>query len=116
LAELLIPLALVSVGAQLRWRRPTPDEWSRLRWGLGYKLLLAPAMIALLYYAVLGLSGEPIRVTVLEAAMGPMITGALIAEQQDLDPPFCSLMVSLGVPLCLLTVPLWAALLRLLGR
>jgi predicted permease len=40
---------------------------------------------------------------VLEAAMGPMITGGIIAMQKGLNPPLVAAMLSLGIPLSLLT-------------
>lgn len=107
-SRLLIPLALISVGAQLK-----PGRWRReLSWGLAYKLVLAPALIALLF----GLRGEAAQVTVLEAGMGPMITGAIVASENGLDPELCSLMVGVGVPLSLILVPLWAKLIALTGQ
>jgi predicted permease len=51
-------------------------------------------------------------VVVAEAAMAPMITGALLAMEHGLEPRLASAMVGLGVPLSLVTVPLWAWALR----
>lgn len=112
----LVPLALISVGGALsfdaarlkRERRP-------LAWGLLYKLALAPALMAAFLVAAGHARGEAARITVLESAMGPMITGAIVAEEYGLDAELCSLMVSVGVPLCLVTVPLLAKLLEVLG-
>jgi hypothetical protein len=56
-----------------------------------------------------------LAVTILEAAMAPMITGAVLAAERDLAPSLASNMVGLGVPLSLLTVPAWAWLLGRLG-
>ncbi len=114
--SLLVPLALVSVGAQLRFdpaliRR----ERVALAWGLGYKLVLAPLAIAVLFAGLLGQRGEAMRVTVLEAAMGPMITAAIVADEHGLDRELSALMVGLGVPLCLLTVPSWSKVLQWCG-
>jgi predicted permease len=58
---------------------------------------------------------EIARITILEAAMAPMITGAIVAKENDLDPELCSLMVGIGIPLSLLSVPLLAWLLGLAG-
>ena len=114
-ARLLIPLALVSVGGALSFDRThLHRERSALAWGLVYKLLAAPAALLLLYVVILGHRGEAVRITVLEAAMGPMITGSIVAIEYGLNPELCSLIVGAGVPLCLLTVPLWSALLNAL--
>ena len=40
--------------------------------GLGFKLILGPLLVALLYVGVLSWSGETSRVTIFEAAMGPL--------------------------------------------
>src|SRR6185437_11476586 len=64
----LIPLALISVGAQLEFRKNLfSRELSPLAIGLGYKLILAPLLIALLFAGTLGQTGQPIRITILEA-------------------------------------------------
>jgi len=112
----LIPLALVSVGGQLRFDR----AFFRLEsvpalYGFLYKLVLAPLLMTLLLVGLLHKNGEMVRITILEAAMGPMITGAIVADEYGLDRDLCSLMVSVGTPLCLLSVPLWAKILGLLG-
>lgn len=115
-AALLVPLALISVGAQLRFDPAlVRRERAALSWGLAYKLVAAPLAFLVLYAGLLGHRGEAVRITVLEAAMGPMITAAIVADEHRLDPELSSLMVGVGVPLCLLTVPLWAKLLSLVG-
>ena len=115
-AKSLVPLALISVGGALRFDRGRLGrERSPLVFGLLYKLVLAPLGMALLLVVFLHQRGEAVRITLLEATMGPMITGAIVAEEHGLDAELCSLMVSAGVPLCLITVPLWAKLLEFLG-
>lgn len=109
----LVPLALVAVGGRLDFRAVFRGrQRGALEWGLAYKLALAPLLIAGLLVGAFGLRGEAARITVLEAAMGPMVTGAVVASEHGLDPELCSALVSLGVPLCLVLVPLAA---RLLG-
>ncbi len=63
LAALLTPLALISVGLQLQWRN-LREELRFLCLGLGYKLILAPLVILLLYHS-LGVDLEIIKVSVL---------------------------------------------------
>jgi hypothetical protein len=112
----LVPLALISVGAALNFDRShLSRERSPVVLGLVYKLALAPLGMALLLAGVLHQRGEAARITLIEAAMGPMITGAIVAVEHGLDAELCSLMVSAGVPICLITVPLWAKLLERLG-
>ena len=111
LGDTLAPLALVSVGLQLRFDQTRGIE-SALATGLGFKLLLAPAVLALLYSGILGRTEEITRVTLFEAAMGPQIGGAIVAIQHGLNPPLVSLMVGLGISLSFLTLPLWAYVLH----
>ena len=49
--------------------------------GLGFKLVVGPLLIALVYFGALSWGGETSRVTIFEAAMGPMIGGAIVAMQ-----------------------------------
>ena len=112
----LAPLALVSVGGALNLDRARlRRERGPVALGLFYKLVLAPLGMALLLVACLHRRGEAVRITLVEAAMGPMITGAIVAAEHGLDAELCSLMVGAGVPLCLITAPLWAKLLEHLG-
>lgn len=111
LGSTLVPLALLSVGFQIRLShvsgRATP-----LALGLGFKLVLAPLLIGLLYLGGLGLNGDIWRVTVFEAAMAPMIGASIVAIEHDLDPPLVTLMVGIGIPLSFLTLPAWWYLLQ----
>ena len=106
LGDTLAPLALLSVGYQLH---PGHFEGNlrNLILGLGFKLLLAPLLIYLLYIQLFGLSGLPVRVTLFEAAMPPMITAGIIATEHGINPSLANLMVAVGVVLSFLTLPLW---------
>jgi malate permease and related proteins len=101
-------LALVSVGLQLDIRR---ESWRdrALAWGLGYKLLLAPALIAVLLL-LLKQRGPMAEICVLGAGLGPMNTVAVIAARYGLDPPLVARMVGIGIPLSILTVLLFRLL------
>jgi malate permease and related proteins len=106
LGATLTPLALVSVGFQLHFGG-IREVLKPLAAGLGYKLLLAPALIWLLYVNILGSSGTVTQVTIFEAAMGPMITAGIIAIDHDLEPQLVTLMLGLGIPLSFVTLHLW---------
>lgn len=80
---------------------------SQLAVGLGFKLLLAPLLLTILYLGLLGQSGTVTRVTLFEAAMGPQIGGAIVATQYGLDPPLVTLMVGVGSIAAFLTLPMW---------
>jgi hypothetical protein len=102
---LLTPLALFAVGFQLRLSG-LKGRLRALTLGLGYKLALAPLGVALLLLAVPGMERLTFEVTVLQAAMAPMVSGAILAAEHDLDPELSALMVGLGIPLSFATVPL----------
>ncbi len=106
LGDTLAPLALLSVGLQLRLGH-LRGNCCGLALGLFFKLLLAPLVIYLLYVHLLGAHGTAIQVTIFEAAMPPMITAAIIASEHDLDPELSTLMVAVGLPLSFITLPAW---------
>jgi predicted permease len=108
----LIPLALVSVGYQLRLSA-VRGKATALATGLFFKLMLGPALILLLFAELLGAKGPAMQVTVLEAAMPPMIGASIIAMDHELDPPLLTLMIGIGIPLSFLTLPAWWYLLTL---
>jgi malate permease and related proteins len=114
-ARSLVPLALISVGSQLVLKpQDIRGREKALILGLSYKLFLAPALMLILALA-LKVPHEIARITILEAAMAPMITGSIVAQENGLDPELCALMVGIGIPISLLTVPLLAWILGLAG-
>jgi predicted permease len=106
LGETLTPLALVSVGLQLRLGQ-LRGCYMPLSLGLAFKLILGPALIALLYLGILGKGGQMMQVTLFEAAMGPQIGGAVVAMQYGFNPALITLMVGIGITLSFVTLPLW---------
>jgi len=104
----LAPLALVSVGLQLRLGALRGNR-GPLAMGLGYKLVLAPLLMASLYAGFIGLRGTTTQITLFEAAMAPQIGGAIVASQYGLNAPLISLMVGIGTVLSFVTLPLWWA-------
>ena len=111
LGDTLTPLALVSVGFQLRFAQ-VRQELKGLSVGLLYKLVLGPALLYLLYVAALSGSGPVMQVTIFEAAMAPMITAGIIAVDHKLNPSLVTLMLGIGIPLSFLTLPVWWWLLQ----
>jgi len=114
LAATVVPLALVSVGYQIQWSG-LRGKLAQLSLGLGFKLVAAPALVALLFAGLLGGRGEVVQITIFEAAMAPQIGAAIVAMDHDLDPALVTLMVGIGTPLSFLTVPLWWHLLKYVG-
>ena len=106
LGDTLAPLALLSVGLQLRMGH-IAEHRRNLALGVGFKLVLAPLAIFLLYVPLLGAHGQAIQVTLFEAAMPSMITAAIVATDHDLDPPLANLMVAIGLILAFFTLTAW---------
>lgn len=111
MGDTLAPLALLSVGFQLRLGH-LAGNGKKLAIGLGFKLVLAPLLLFLLYVPLLGAHGEAIQITLFEAAMPPMITAAILAAEHDLDPPFATLMVAVGLVISFVTLTAWWWLLQ----
>lgn len=110
LAGTLTPMALISVGLQLKWKE-VREDLKYLVMGLGYKLLLAPLIIFVLYY-LLGVPHEIFRVAVMESAMAPMITASILAASHNLHPRLAGMMVGVGVPVSFITLGFWYYLLE----
>jgi predicted permease len=106
LGSTLTPLALVSVGYQLRLA-DIKGRVSALTLGLLFKLFLGPLLVTILLIKIIGTSGEMTQVTIFEAAMAPQIGASIVAMEHKLDPPLVTLMVGIGIPLSFLTLPLW---------
>ncbi|MBW3467660.1 AEC family transporter [Arthrospiribacter ruber] len=110
IAITLTPVALTAVGLQVKINLEAIS--SKFLWlGLSYKLILIPGIIYLLFSQVFGLEGLLFKVSVIEAAMAPMITGSIIAITHDLEPKLASLLVGVGIPLSFLTITGWYFLL-----
>jgi predicted permease len=105
LGDTLTPFALVSAGLKLRLKQ-LRGCYVPLSLGLAFKLILGPALIALLYLGILGKDGQMTQVTFFEAAMGPQIGGAVVAIQYGFNPALITLMVGIGITLFYLTLSL----------
>ena len=101
-----VPLALVSVGCQLELQKPGLYT-KPLFTGLFFKLLLFPFFIFLLYFIILQQHGATVEISLMEAAMAPMITAAIIASAHGLEPKLCNLFIGIGIPLSFITLALW---------
>ncbi|MFC0261913.1 AEC family transporter [Fontibacter flavus] len=105
-AMTLTPVALTAVGLQVNINLNA--IMSKYLWfGLTYKLLFIPLVILLLFKHIFQLEGMLFKVSVIETAMAPMITGSIIAISHNLEPKLASLLVGIGIPLSFLTIGLW---------
>jgi malate permease and related proteins len=113
LAHTLTPLAMAAVGCALRLDR-VAGRLGPLFVGLGYRLLLAPLALVLMYLA-LDEAGDPAaKVAMLEMAMPPMLGASIIAMEHDLEPDLIALLIGVGVPLSMLTTWGWWSLIQVL--
>lgn len=108
----LVPVALFSVGLQLKLRTWREDA-GLISYALSYKLILAPLLLFIICLAF-GLSNLTAKVTVFEAAMAPMVTGTIIATDYNLNPKLANIILSIGIPVSLATTFLWFLVLQLL--
>lgn len=107
LGQTLTPLAVVAVGYALRLDH-LGGRLAPLGVGLGFRLLLAPLALILMYLA-LGQAGDPVaKVAMLEMTMPPMLGASIIAMDHKLEPDLVALLIGVGVPLSLpTTYALW---------
>lgn len=100
----LTPLALFSVGLQFKFH-PGQRQLGALGLGLGWKLLLAPLLCWSIGVAA-GIGGLVLTVGVLQAAMAPMVSAAILADEFELEPNLANTVLGAGIVLSLITIPL----------
>lgn len=104
------PMALLAIG--LKFSVDRNSLTSRFFWyGLGYRLILAPAVVWLIYGNFLAADSLDFKVTVLESGMAPMITGSIVAMQFGLQPRLATLLSGLGMPISAISLLIWYLLL-----
>lgn len=106
LGSTVTPVALIAVGLQLKIEKRS-KHWRFLFLGLAYKLLLTPAIFFVLYRIVFGARGLTVDVSIMESAMAPMITSAILASSYGLKPKLSSMMIGVGIPLSFVTLAFW---------
>ena len=106
LARTLTPIALAAVGYALRLDRLAGRVGAVLT-GLGFRLVIAPMLVILMYLAIGSFEDPVAKVAMLEMAMPPMLGASVIALDHDLEPDLVALVIGIGVPLSLLTAWGW---------
>ena len=106
IGDTLAPLALLSVGMHLRLEALS-EHARALVLGLLYKLVLAPALVVTALWLAGAAPDTTAQVSVIEAAMPPMIGAGIVAAQANLAPRLVSMMVGVGIPLGLMTASGW---------
>lgn len=111
LATTISPIALISVGFQLKFKTES-KHFKFLALGLFFQLILFPAIIFAIFYGILGQTDLVAKVCIIEAAMAPMITGAILANTSGLKPELSNMMVGYGIPISFLTIGIWYLILE----
>jgi predicted permease len=104
LGATLTPLALFSVGLQFKFHLGH-QQAAAAGLGLSWKLLLAPLLCWGLGMAT-GVGGLVLTVGVLQAAMAPMISAAILADEYGLESTLANTVLGAGIVLSLITIPL----------
>jgi predicted permease len=106
LGSLVVPVALLAVGSQLS--SVAFKEFSApLIWGLTFKLLLSPLVFLIAYVVILEEDSLLAEGSVMEAAMGPMVTAALVAHSYGLNSKLAYQHLTQGILLSFLTLSGW---------
>jgi malate permease and related proteins len=114
IGDTMVPLALLSVGLQLRFDA-LREQRRALCAGLAYKLMVCPALVVALLWG-LGIEADMVaRVSVIEAAMPPMIGAGIVAAQAKLDTRLVSALIGIGIPLGVSTAVMWFWLFGAIG-
>jgi len=103
-----IALSLVLIGMRLSQL----DSWSNLRQAavsVVIKMLVIPLILGI-GLLQLGITGLPLLVIVLQAAMPPAFATLVIAEVYDLDRDLTVTALAVGSTVLLLTLPIWLLL------
>lgn len=111
LAATVSPLALFSVGLQLKfngWRKLVPQ----MSVSMIYKLMLAPA-ITLGLALLIDSKGDIAKITIFESAMPAVLTSSIIAEQFRLNTKLANLTIGFSIITGLITSALWY---QIIGR
>lgn len=103
LSGMLTPLVMTAIGFQLRIRL-SPAVLRPLGFGLAIKLVIAP-LVALLGCRLLGLNSLAADIAIFEAGMPPMVTAGALAIAAGMLPELAAALVSLGMALAFVTLP-----------
>ena len=106
LSATISPVALISVGYQLKFKT-YGKHFKFLILGLSFQLIILPFIILALFYFLLGKTDLATTVCIIEAAMAPMITGAILASTYGLKPELSNMMIGYGIPLSFITIACW---------
>ncbi|TSK05128.1 MAG: AEC family transporter [Geobacter sp.] len=99
----LVPVVMTAIGLQMRLRLPR-RVLGPLAFGLSLKLAAAP-LIALMVCRIAGVAGMVVDVSILEAAMPPMVTAGALAVVAGMEADLAVAMIGIGIILSFGTIP-----------
>lgn len=91
-------LALLAIGMQINFSLPG-IFFEKLLLGQSYKLILAPLIIYIFMWHLLGIQDLTARICILGAAIGSMNAVSILAAQLNLAPRLSVLMPAIGIPI-----------------
>lgn len=112
LAATVAPLALFSVGLQLKfngWRKLIPQ----ISTSMLYKLILAPLFVLVLAL-VFDIKEDIAKISIFEAAMPTVITSSIIAEQFRLNTKLINLIIGISILVGFVTTGIWFEIIEFL--
>lgn len=112
LAATVAPLALFSVGLQLKfngWRKLIPQ----ISTSMLYKLILAPLCVLVLAL-VFHIKEDIAKISIFEAAMPTVITSSIIAEQFRLNTKLINLIIGISILVGFVTTGIWFEIIEFL--
>jgi malonate transporter and related proteins len=102
-----LPLALLSIGASLKWEG-TKTHLAALGWTIGCKLILLPLVTLLLIQLFLPQAAhESLGVAVILASTPSAVASYVISCQVGIDRSFVATMLVVSTGLSVLTIPVW---------
>jgi len=110
-----LPLALLSIGASLKWEQ-TKTHFGALSWTVGCKLILLPLVTLLLIRTFCpGASGVALGTTVILSATPSAVAMYVISCQMGVERGFVSSMLVISTALSVITIPVWVYVVMGLG-
>ncbi|MEI6305656.1 MAG: AEC family transporter [Deltaproteobacteria bacterium] len=99
----IVPLVMTAIGFQLRFRLPR-QVLAPLGYGLLIKLIAAP-LVVLFFCRLIGLSGQAVQVSIMEAGMPPMVTASAMAVIAGMENELAVALIGVGIILSFGTIP-----------
>jgi hypothetical protein len=103
LALTLAPMSMLLVGLQFSVRL-SPEYFSPTLWVLGMRALVLPLLVALIGIG-LGINNYTLYPTIMQSAMPPMITVAILLMSNGIAPRFVASVLGVGTLLSMVTLP-----------